>query len=96
MKRLLHIAAIIDKPELLKDKVEKLALRRFDKGYREQMVLQNWKALETSSTEAYLSGIVRFDGEKDHTGIPFITSFLFTCLRIKAENYKMTWSVSLS
>ena len=96
MKRLSRIAAIIDRPELLEDKVERLALRPFDKAYREQMVLQNWKALETSSTEAYLSGIIRFDGEKDHAGIPFITSFLFTCVRIKDKNYKMTWSVSLS
>jgi hypothetical protein len=96
MKHSLQISAIVDKPEQLEDMVEKLALKRFDSGYSQQIVPQNLKALETSSTKAFISGVVSFDDEKDHVSIPFITSFLFTCVKVKDEKYKMTWCASLS
>lgn len=96
MKHLLQIAATIDKPEQLKALVEKLALKRFNVGYSRRSVPQNWEALETSSTEAYVSGIVSFENEKDPLAITFTTSFLFTCVKAKDESYKMTWCASLS
>lgn len=96
MKHLVHIAATIDKPEQLKAMVEKLALRRFEDGYSRQPVPRNWKALETSSTEAYVSGVISFENEKDPLAMTYTTSFLFTCVRAKDENYRMTWCASLS
>ena len=96
MKKSLRITTTIDQPGFLEDLVEKLASRHYDPGYSKQIMPDNRKALETSSTETYLSGTV---GIKDTTGqinMPFITSFLFTCIKGKDGEYKLEWSSSLS
>ena len=100
MNKSLHITAILDQPDLLENMVEKLASRRYDIGYSSQPVPQDWEALETSSTETYVSGTLSFSGSsnKDEaaSSIPFITSMLFTCIKGKEESYRLLWSSSLS
>jgi hypothetical protein len=96
MKNTLQITAVLDKPEQLASLVEKLAYRRNDNGYSEQIVPANLKAFDTSSTEAFISGVVTFDGEEDIINMPFTTPFLFTCVKGKDEEYKLEWGISLS
>lgn len=96
MKNLLHIAAILDKPEQLEHIVEKLAFKRYGLGYDEQIVPASCVALETSTVEAYVNGVVTVDDAMVHMDIPFITNFLFTCIKAKNDNYQMTWCSSLS
>jgi hypothetical protein len=100
MSNSLHITAILDQPGLLESLVEKLASRRYDIGYSKESVPENWQAIETSSTETYVSGIVSFSGlmnnEDASINIPFITSILFTCTKGKEDEYRLSWSSSLS
>ncbi len=97
MKGSLHITATVDQPDLLKDLVEKLACKRNDTrlSYSRER-----KLIETSSTEAYVSGTVELDfcnGVNDEKiNVPFITCFLFTCKRSGLQGYELAFSQSLS
>lgn len=102
MKQNLHISAAFDQPEFLQNLVEKLAYRRYEFGFSKLGVPRGLKALETSSTEAYVSGTVGMEIPVDtETGeekinMPFITCFLFTCIKGYGDPYKLIWSTSLS
>src|SRR5678809_523579 len=100
MNNVLQITAILDQPELLENLVEKLASRRYDIGYSKEAVPQDWQAVETSSTETYVSGTLSMSGSMNNddasVNMPFITSMLFTCIKGKENDYKLLWSSSLS
>ena len=96
MKKDLHISTTFDQPFFLKEFVEKLAYRRYDIGYRSQAMPQNQEAIETSTTETYVSGTVAIEEKGELINMPFITCFLFTCNKGKDESYKLAWSSSLS
>ncbi len=96
MKNSLQIIATIDQPGLLEDMVEKLAYRHYDLGYGKQKMPGNREALETSSTETYVSGTVAMDDSGEQINMPFITCFVFTCIKGKDSVYKLGWSSSLS
>ncbi len=90
----------MDQPGLLKTLVEKIASRRYDIGYSNEAVPKNWQAVDTSSAESYVSGTLAFSGlinNDDATiNMPFITSFLFTCIKGSEDQYSLAWSSSLS
>ncbi len=102
MKQTLHISASFDQPEFVQNLVERLAYRRYDQGYSKQRMPRGLKALETSSTETYVSGTMSIDMTGDHytaedrINMPFITAFLFTCIKGKTDPYQLIWSTSLS
>lgn len=96
MNNSIHITAMLDEPELLDFMVERLAYRRTDIGYGNQRVPENTEALETSSATIYLSGTVGVAEEDEQVNMPFITSFLFTCIKGTDGIYKLAWSSSLS
>jgi hypothetical protein len=98
MKKHLHITASFDQPEFLQNLVEKLAYRRYETGYGNVKMPRGLRALETSSTETYVSGTVGLntENEEEQINMPFITCFLFTCIKGKNEPYQMNWSTSLS
>jgi hypothetical protein len=96
MKNTLHISTSIDQPDLLEDLVEKLAGRRYDIGYGKERMPLNFEALETSTTETYTSGTISFKNNDEIINMPFITSFLFTCVKGKDDEYRLTWSSSMS
>lgn len=99
MSTLLQITATVERPDLLKDLVEKLADRRYDIGYSDSSVPSSWRALETSSIETYVSGTVALadsDAEGSPINMPFTTQFLFTCVKEKGSAYMLSWSSSLS
>jgi hypothetical protein len=96
MKKSLHISTTFDQPDLLEDLVEKLAYRRYDIGYGKEKMPRNFGALETSSAETYVSGTVSLDNNDENINMPFITSFLFTCIKGKDDQYKLTWASSMS
>jgi hypothetical protein len=90
------INASLNEPYLLKDLVESLADRRPDIGYSLEKVQLGWKALETSSLEAHVSGRASISNEADSVNMLFTTCFLFTCTKAKRQNYSLTWVNSLS
>jgi len=96
MKNLLQITATIDQPGFLEDLVEKLAYRHYDLGYGKQKMPGDREALETSSTESYVSGTMAMDDSGEHINMPFITCFVFTCIKGRDSVYKLGWSASLS
>ena len=102
MKKNLHISATFDQPEFVQNLVERLAYRRYDLGYGKQKMPAGLKALETSTTETYVSGTMNIDmtgdtgTREDNIQMPFITCFLFTCIKGKSEPYQLIWRNSLS
>jgi hypothetical protein len=96
MKKNLHITATIDQPGFLEDMVEKLASRHNDLGDNKQQMPGNSEALETSSTETYVSGTVAIDDAGQQINMPFITNFLFTCIKGNDDSYKLEWGSSMS
>ena len=96
MKKDLHISATLDQPVFLEDLVEKLAYRHYDIGYGKAIVPQDSVAIETSTTETYVSGTVAIEEKNELINMPFITRFLFTCIKGKDGSYKLAWSSSLS
>lgn len=98
MKKNLHISATFDEPEFVQNLVERLAYRRYELGYGNQKMPAGFKALETSSTETYVSGTmdIDFDKKNQHINMPFITCFIFTCIKGKSDPYQLIWSSSLS
>jgi hypothetical protein len=96
MKKSLNINTTFDQPDLLADLVVRLAGRRYDIGYSNERMPLNFEALETSSTETYVSGTVALSDKMENINMPFITSFLFTCIKGKKDPYQLTWAASLS
>ena len=97
MKKTLQISVRIDEPEFLQNLVERLAYRRQDLGFGKEPMPSGHKALETSTNETYVSGTVSIDmDDASHIDMPFITCFMFTCVKGKAEPYQLIWSSSLS
>lgn len=96
MKKSLIITATIDKPDLIEDMVEKLADRKIDIGYSRQAVPPDLKAIDTSTTETYVSGTVAIEFNDEKINMPFITCYLFTCIKGKQKPYQLEWASSLS
>ena len=98
MKKSLNIIATIDQPELLENMVERLAYRHSDLGFSKEIMPEGRKALETASTETYVNGTmsIEFDNKEENINMPFITCFLFTCIKGKNDPYQLIWSSSLS
>jgi hypothetical protein len=98
MKQHLHISAAFDEPAFIQNLVERLAYRRYEFGFSKMRMPSGQKALETSSTEAYVSGTLAIDFEngEEHINMPFITCFIFTCIKGNSEPYQLIWSSSLN
>ena len=97
MKTNLYITASFDQPELVENIAEKLASRRYDSRYVNVNIPKQWQAIETSSVENYVSGTVEIACNTNETiKMPFITCFLFSCMKEKSEPYDMIWSVSFN
>ena len=97
MKKNLHLIAALDRPELLENMIEKLATRHNEQGYGSAQVPKTWQAIETSSIEAFVSGIVEFDYTDDlRIRIPFITCMVFSCTKANKESYDLCWSSSFN
>lgn len=90
------INATVDQPDLLENLVEKLAYRRNSPGSGREKMPHNRRALDTSSTELYMSGTLNIDDNGDQIHMPFITCFVFTCVKDSAGGCKVEWSNSLS
>ena len=97
MKKTIQISARIDQPEFLQNLVERLAYRRYDIGYGLETMPEGHEALESSTNETYVSGaVVLDDSTEPRIEMPFITCFMFTCVKAKNDPYQLIWSSSLS
>ncbi|MDZ4808659.1 MAG: hypothetical protein SGI96_10355 [Bacteroidota bacterium] len=102
MKQMLHISAAFDQPEFIQNLVERLAYRRYEFGFGNEKMPPGFKALETSSTETYVSGTMAIDfpagteTDEERINMPFITCFLFTCIKGKTDPYQLIWSSSMN
>jgi hypothetical protein len=90
------ITATLEELNLLQVLVEKLAECNLDMGYSLKQVQPGWKAIETSTIEVLVSGGINLTNNKDLINAPFVTCFLFTCIKPADGKYELTWSSSLS
>jgi hypothetical protein len=95
MKNSLQIAAMIDQPELLEDKIEQLAYHH-DTEYGIQNMPANPTVLETSSIETHICGNVVMNNPDEQISKRFVTCFVFTCIKGREGAYMLEWSSSLS
>ena len=93
MKQTLHIKTTIDEEAFLEDMVEKLALSH---NYKKPSVPGITDAMETSSNETYVSGTVAIETADEQINMPFVTSFLFTCIKVADDTYSLEWGISMS
>ena len=96
MKKTLRIKATIDEEAFLEDMVEKLALRHNYTGIHKRKKIGVGDVLETSSTETYVSGTMAIETKDQQINMPFITSFLFTCIQESKDTYSLEWGISMS
>lgn len=89
------LTAKFEEPIFLEALVEELADRRRDLGYGAAIVPPDFRAIETSTIEAYVSGDLQFADEAN-CKMPFTTSFVFTCVKGLSGCYNLVWSNSLS
>jgi len=96
MNKSLSITTILTQPDLLINLVEKLAWQRSNTSIGKTKIPRNLKPFDTSSIETYVNGTVALAGDGDTINMPFITCFMFTCIKEKDGLYKVTWASSLS
>ena len=90
------ITATLEELNLLQVLVEKLAECNLDIGYSSKKVQPGWEAIETSTIEVLVSGGINLAHEEELINAPFVTCFLFTCIKPLNGKYELTWSSSLS
>ena len=90
------VTSYLEEVSMLKILVEKLAeCSCYDYNSRKE-ILPDWQTIEISSLEAFVSGRTILSDKNDSIEIPFVSSFLFTCIKSARSQYKLTWSSSLS
>jgi hypothetical protein len=85
----------MDEPFMIKNIVEELAGRRLARLNASDR-MPDQVLVETSSIEAHVSGTVGLADPKDIAHMPFVTCFLFTCIKLGKSSSHLTWSSSLS
>jgi hypothetical protein len=93
---LVSASITLDELRFLQGLLENLSNRRGDLGHGDQVVPGDLESIETSSVEAYISGDVKLSGEEGRIKMPYITGFIFTCIKPRGGSYKLTWGSSLS
>jgi hypothetical protein len=90
------IIASMHKPDLLKNMVEEIASSKTDFDFSQEKIQTGWIAVETSSTEIFVSGDINISTAIERIYISFIANFYFTCTKDKGEPFKLLWDSSLS
>ena len=92
----LAVSVTIDEAPLLKNLVEKLAHRRKDLGYSHEAVPAGWKAIESSTIEAYVSGCMDIQEREGYVAMSYTTCFSFSCTKALGGPNTLVWVNSLS
>jgi hypothetical protein len=92
----LAVRISLGEPNLLKNIVEQLAYRRSATWQSPEFVQSEWRSIETSTIEAFVSGMMILTEESSFIHEQFTTCFLFTCIKSKKGNHELTWASSLS
>jgi hypothetical protein len=82
--------------ESLTKLVERLACRNYNCEQQFENMAAGSTTIETSSVEVLGNGDVQLSSLSEEVHKPFITCFLFTCIRPKNDRYRLTWASSLS
>ena len=101
MKKSLLISTSFDRPGLLENMVKKLLNRRPDYEITSLLMPRGLRAIDSSSTEAYVSGTIDFnylinENRENFIKMPFITGFHFTCIKNIKNKIRLAWCSSLS
>lgn len=92
----LTVLAKLDNFQLLENLVGRLAYRKNRNTFIQETPGLDYRNLESSSVEAYVSGNFFLSGNNESLHIPFTSCFFFTCTRWKKGVDQLVWSNSLS
>ena len=90
------ITTHLEEPNLLQLLIERLAESHHIFGCGLKKMQVGWQAIELSSIETFASGSIILSDDNELLSIPFVTGFLFTCIKAKQGKYSLTWNSSLS
>lgn len=76
--------------------VERLACRNYNCDKQFENMPAGSASIETSSVEVLGNGDVQLSSLSEEVSKPFVTCFLFTCIRPKNDCYRLAWVSSLS
>jgi hypothetical protein len=93
---LLTVSATIDDQILLEEFVKYLACGRNKMNNSRERTQLGWKAIDTSSLEAYVSGNMIISDENEPVRLAYTTGFLFTCIKEYKQEYSLEGCFSLS
>ena len=91
----ISISANLSETRLLKKLVEQLASTRRTPEQTSHAVQPGWESFSTLPIEAFVSGTISLQSHDDLIRMPFVTSFVFTCIKANGES-NLVWSSSLS
>lgn len=92
----IKITATLHDLRFLQGLLENLSSRKQDRGFSSRDMPSDWKAIETSAVEAYISGDLKLSDETGYIKMPYITGFIFTCIKPGDGAYGLAWGSSLS
>jgi len=99
MKNLLNTEVKLKDPATLKHLLELLASEHEDRGYHAIQISEEWLPLEVCCTEAHVMGDILIPinshNEPDLQKVPFVSNFLFTCIKDKYGLFNLEWSFSM-
>ncbi len=76
--------------------VERLASPQSETDYGGDEYSNGLRVIDSSSVEAYIAGDNHFTYQQNVMKMPFITSFIFTCIREKGKRFRLEFGASLS
>lgn len=90
------VTTSVNEPVLMKLIVEELAAKRNNMSMAGQKIDHNLVAVDTSSPESFVTGSIDVEYNSLQLSIPYVTGFIFTCLKSKRPFFEMQWAMSLS
>ena len=90
------IRTTVSSAPILKELVEVLASRKYDLHKRIVQSSEDYSFIESSTVEAYMSGENQIREGEELLAVPYITTFVFTCVRTANCRYQLLWGLSLS
>lgn len=92
----LIVSVTLDAAPLLTNMVEKLAHRRYQLGFSKELMPEGFRAVDSSTIEAYVSGCMDIEESNEYIALSYTTCFSFTCTRVLGGPNKLCWVNSLS
>ena len=96
MQQRMTVLTTISGERLLKKMVENLAGMQYQAKNNLGRTVNDLTLIESSSIESYTAGENHISVGGEVIKMPFLTSFIYTCLKTEDSGYRLEWGISLS